>query len=311
MRIAHNVHLVTLLIVLTFVVISAQPSTFDQLALLYNYDKSIPLELEQKDVNDRNGIRIYWVSFTVKKGNRADGILIVPQGSDKRRPGIIWMHSGGPFFWFSDALLMAQTGAISLIVSPKFGSPDLPAAQYRDVMIGAVISIRRAVDLLGARSDVDPGKIGYVGHSFGALMGAVAVAVDKRFKAAVFEVGLPGMSYHLRNSPVGWAVDHRKMLGSELEPYLKVISPVDAIHYVGHLSPTSLLFQSARLDPGVSEKESLEFYNAASEPKQLKWYNATHELTDIEAISDRARFLAKELKLSSIDPVLRKKTGLK
>jgi hypothetical protein len=31
----------------------------------------------------------------------------------------------------------------------------------------------------------------------------------------------------------------------------------------------------------------------------------------LEAISDRARFLAEELKLSSIDPVLRKKTGLK
>jgi hypothetical protein len=30
-----------------------------------------------------------------------------------------------------------------------------------------------------------------------------------------------------------------------------------------------------------------------------------------EAISDRARLLAEELKLSSIDPILRKKTGLK
>jgi hypothetical protein len=52
-----------------------------------------------------------------------------------------------------------------------------------------------------------------------------------------------------------------------------------------------------------SEQDSLEFYNAASEPKQLKWYD--------EAISDRARFLAEALKLSSIDPILRKKTGLK
>jgi len=60
-----------------------------------------------------------------------------------------------------------------------------------------------------------------------------------------------------------------------------------------------------------SEQDSLEFYNAASEPKQLKWYDATYEVTDIEAISDRARFLAEDLKLSAIDPILRKKTGLK
>jgi hypothetical protein len=57
-----------------------------------------------------------------------------------------------------------QAGAISLIVSPNFGSPDLPAEQYHDAMIGAVISIRRAVDIMESRSDVDSGKIGYVGH---------------------------------------------------------------------------------------------------------------------------------------------------
>src|SRR5262249_51940022 len=112
----------------------------------------------------------------------------------------VWMHSGGPFFWLADAVLTARAGAASLIVSPSFGSPDLPADQYRDAMIGAVIAIRRAVDILNSRSDVDSWRVGFVGHSFGALMGAVAVSVDKRFKAAVFEVGLAGMSYHLRTS---------------------------------------------------------------------------------------------------------------
>jgi len=33
-------------------------------------------------------------------------------------------------------------------------------------------------------------------------MGIDAVASDRRFKAAVFEVGLPGMSVHLRTAPI-------------------------------------------------------------------------------------------------------------
>lgn len=290
--------------------IYTQTPSFDQLVRFYDYDKSAPLKLEQKEVDNRNGIGIYWVSFTIIGENRAEGILIVPKGQD-RRSGIVWVHSSGPFFWLADAMLMAEVGAVSLIVSPDFGSPDLPAEQYRDAMIRAVISIRRGIDILESRTDIDSRRIGYVGHSFGALMGAVATAVDKRFRAAVFEVSLPGMSYHLRTSPVQWAADHRKRLGAGLDDYLKVLSPIDAIRYIGHASPAALLFQSARLDPGVSEQDALEFFNAASEPKQLKWYDTAHEVTDIAAISDRARFLSKELKLQAIDPVLRKKTGLK
>jgi hypothetical protein len=38
-----------------------------------------------------------------------------------------------------------------------------------------------------------------------------------------------------------------------------------------------------------------------------KWYDAAHEVLDISAISDRARFLASQLKLRPIDPILKAK----
>ena len=287
-----------------------QVPPFDQLVHLYDYDKSAPLELQQKLVDDQNGVTIHWVTFKVTGDVHSDGILVAPKDSN-RRAGIVWLHSGSAFQWLPDALLMARVGAVSLIVSSDFGSPDLPAEQYRHAMISTVISIRRAVDVLCSRSNVDPARLAFVGHSFGSLLGAVAVPVDKRFKAAVFEVGLPGMTYHLRTSPVPWAAGHRARLGAGLDDYLKVIAPIDAIHYIGFAAPTTLLFQSASLDPGVSKEDSLEFFNAASNPKELKWYATAHDVTDIAAISDRARFLAKELKLQPIDPVLKEKIGTK
>ena len=163
--------------------------------------------------------------------------------------------------------------------------------------------------ILAARQGVDSRRIAFVGHSFGAMMGAVAAA-DKRFKAAVFEVGLLGMSVHIRTSPHPWAAGARKDLGDKLDHFLTVIEPLDASHYIGQLSPTVLLFQSARMDLGVPEKDTLDFYNAASEPKELRWYNSGHDVLDIAAISDRLRFLATQLGLQPVEPVLKRKIGL-
>ena len=59
-------------------------------------------------------------------------------------------------------------------------------------------------------------------------MGIDAVASDRRFKAAVFEVGLPGMSVHLRTAPIPFAADIRKRLGPQLDSALSLIEPLDA-----------------------------------------------------------------------------------
>jgi dipeptidyl aminopeptidase/acylaminoacyl peptidase len=60
---------------------------------------------------------------------------------------------------------------------------------WRTAMIRSVVSIRRGIDLLMARGGIDARRLGFVGHSYGALIGVDAVAVDRRFGAAVFEVG--------------------------------------------------------------------------------------------------------------------------
>ena len=61
---------------------------------------------------------------------------------------------------------------------------------------------------------------------------------------------------------------------------------------------------------GVPEKDAVEFFNAASEPKQLRWYDTGHAVFDIQVIADRARFLADQLALRPVDPILRVKIGV-
>src|SRR3989441_8479203 len=99
---------------------------------------------------------------------------------------------------FPEALFYAKAGAISLLVDypwvrpapwrrgvPNFDKPELD----HEIYIQAVVDIRRGIDLLLARKDVDPKRLAYVGHSYGAQWGAILSAVDERIKTAVLVRG--------------------------------------------------------------------------------------------------------------------------
>ncbi len=273
-----------------------------------DYDKNTPIDLKEQSMSARDGITVSFINFVNPKGGRAYGMLVVPPVKNKTA-GIVWAHSSGFYNQLPDAMLMARNGAVSMLLELS-SSTDSPEAA-RTEMIRSVTSLRRGVDILTARPDVDAQDLAFVGHSYGAMMGTVAAAVDRRFKAAVFEVGLLGMSIHIRTSPHPWAEGVRAEKGDKLEDFLRGIEPLDAGHYVGRLAPTALLFQSARMDLGVPEKDAQDFFDAASQPKQLRWYDTGHEVLDIAAISDRARFLSTQLGLPPIEPILKAKIGVK
>jgi hypothetical protein len=277
----------------------------------FDYDRSLPLDPHEREISVLNGTRVALLNFAVTPSVKADGLLVTPASGKAKAGAIVWVHSSGVYQQLPDAMLLAQTGAVSLLINPIGPNWDQPAETWRGPMIDAVVSIRRAVDLLLQRSDVDPQRLGFAGHSYGAMMGIDAVASDRRFKAAVFEVGLPGMSVHLRTAPIPFAADIRKRLGPQLDSALSLIEPLDAIHYVGSLASIALLFQSAHLDPGVADAQAQTLFDAASEPKTLKWYDTAHDVVDIAAISDRARFLTTHLGLKRIDPILKAKIGVR
>lgn len=277
----------------------------------FDYNRALPLDPHEHELSVLHGVRVALLDFAVTPSRRADCLLVTPPPGKAKTGAIVWLHSSGAYQQLPDAMLLAQAGAVSLPINPIGPNWDQPPDTWRGPMIDAVVSIRRAVDLLLQRSDVDPQRLGFAGHSYGAMMGIDAVASDRRFKAAVFEVGLPGMSVHLRTAPIPFAAGIRNRLGPQLDSALRLIEPLDAIHYVGSLAPIALLFQSAHLDPGVTDAQAQTLFDAASQPKSLKWYDTAHDVVDIVAISDRARFLATHLGLKPIDPILKSKIGVR
>lgn len=161
----------------------------EALTAMYQYDRSAPLDLQTSETASRDGYRLFSISFALPRNARMTGFLVTPV-SPGRKPAIIWVHSSGAIGFLGNAVLMAKAGAVSLLVGEADGLPGATAEQMRDQLIEDIIGLRRAADILQSRTDVDPSRIAIVGHSAGAMAGAVAASIDDRFKAAVFEVGL-------------------------------------------------------------------------------------------------------------------------
>jgi len=61
-------------------------------------------------------------------------------------------------------------------------------AAYRDRVIRWVKEARRSVDYLETRPEIDVDRLAFFGHSWGGRLSVIALAADRRFKAAVVYV---------------------------------------------------------------------------------------------------------------------------
>lgn len=267
---------------------------YSQLAKIFHYKPQIPPVANVLSTSDDGTLTVQTIEFDADHGLKCSAELISPDRKG-RYPGVVWLGSDDKQ-WEQYALEFSKLGAVSVLPDWCGDAPATDAHAYYQSHVLMTVNVRRAVDILLSRSDVDPRRIGFVGHSGGTMIGAVAVAVDRRFKAAVFEVGVQGFTYHVCTSPHdSFAIETRKELNDQLLPWVAALAPLDTILYVGHEAPTVLLFQSARLDRGVPQSNAQAFFDAASEPKQLKWYDSGHKMELPEATKDRTEFLKKEL----------------
>jgi hypothetical protein len=162
-----------------------------------------------------------------------------------------------------------------------------------------IMDIRRGVDLLQQQFSMLPEHLGYVGHSYGATFGGSLAGIERRMNAYVFMAGFYSMTEVMRTSLKPAIVKNRESVPpEEFDAYLTALAPLDASHSIGHVSPSSLFFQFARIDDFVSIEDGQRYFELASEPKQIAWYdNCNHEL-NAQARLDRVIWLCRQFGLS-------------
>jgi dienelactone hydrolase len=68
--------------------------------------------------------------------------------------------------------------------------PDFGTAEYLDNTIYTVKDLRRTIDYLQTRTDIDPDAIAFFGYSWGGVNGPVALAQEPRLRIGIIKIGL-------------------------------------------------------------------------------------------------------------------------
>ncbi len=288
--------------------LAQQVKPFPELARLFDYDQKAPLDVKEIGVEDRDGIKVHDLTYASPKGGRVTAYLVTPPGKGPFA-GIVFMHWGFGYrsSYLAEALLLARSGAVSLLIDAPYLRPAPWRREFdtskpevnRDIYIQLVVDLRRGVDLLTSRADVDGKRIAFVGLSLGAHMGGILSGVEKRIKAVVLMGGLPSLTDRFRANNQDGKFDRD----------IEIIAPLDPIHYVRQAAPSALFFQFARRDRFITEKQALQYSEAGSEPKLIKWYETGHDFNDIEALKDRAEWLREKIGIAPLAPVIRKRLG--
>jgi dienelactone hydrolase len=299
--------------------LAADAATRTEWQRVFSYDAKQPLETKLTLLYDRDGVRTYDLLYASPKGGMVTGFLVTPSGNGPFA-GVVFGHwgPGDRTEFLPEARIYAEAGAVSVMIDNPWNRPapwrkpqgqglDEPEKD-RDSWINAVVDLRRAIDVLAARPDVDLGRIGYVGHSYGAQWGAVLSAVDDRVRAVVLMGGVPDTDAIMVESHEPDIVGIRERYSKEqMQRYLEINRPIDGIRYVGDAAPTPLLFQFARHERYFAEPAMKRYAQAASEPKEVRWYDTGHDLNDPRALAERAAWLGPKIGLAPVLPILERR----
>lgn len=257
---------------------------------LFEYDPSAPLGLSEVIIEQNEGNFIHYsVTYQGKKGCRVLAYLVTPDGPGPY-PAVIYLHrdmghgatfklQGNKDQFLEEAKLLAGYQVASLMLDSPFLNGCGDPHDQRDGLITQVVDVRRGIDYLEQLSSIDPDRIGFVGHSYGATVGGIIAGVEKRIKTFVLMGGhaIVGKSlFHITNHIPDT---------HDMEPYL----------YIGQANQTPVLFMFAKQDQNIAPEKAELFYDSANAPKEIIWYDTDHYGLDQEGQEDRLIWLGNQL----------------
>jgi len=261
------------------------------------------LDIKEESVLDKQTAKVYDLNFVSPKGGRVTAFLVTPQAKGKFG-GAIFLHGRGAnrSQFLVEALHLAKSGIVSLLIDAPASRPEpwtKSPYQYleadRDIRVQTVIDVRRGIDLLLARKDINPKRIAFVGYSAGGTIGGILAGIEKRLKTIVLMAPSGSEIEYWREPNNPAAEDLKKRLTPEkFELYVKSLEAVEPINYIGRAAPAALLFQFAKEDEIIPVDSAQRFYEAASKPKTIKWYQAKHSFNN-QATTDRVNWVIEKI----------------
>jgi dienelactone hydrolase len=242
------------------------------------------------------GITARAIDYMSASGHKVTGEIV--SGSAKSpQPGVLFVHWLGDApttnhtEFEKDAQALAGRGVTSILVDAMWAAPNwfdhMGASVEGDSKetIDQVIDLRTALDVLLAQKNVDASRIAYVGHDFGAMLGALMAGVDVRPKYWVYLAGNPSLT--------AWYTLGKK--SPTHDQYVAAMAKFDILGALRSSKPKAVLLQFSAHDEYVTPEEALTFFAAAPLPRGAFFYDVDHSLAAPQALKDRQAWLVEQL----------------
>jgi hypothetical protein len=149
---------------------------------------------------------------------------------------------------------------------------------WDEIVAGMIVDGRRALDWLCARDEVDPGRLGVVGVSHGAIIGPCVMGADSRVRAGVFCMG--GGDERLlvaRSRERNVRRFRRRLMRAHglRDPELllragsETLSPTDPLRYAPAVDPRRVLVVKTRWDWAVPPEAQDKLWAALGRPRRI------------------------------------------
>ena len=250
---------------------------YEDLVAMYDYDTSKPLSYEILGEAHEGGATEFEIAFRGSAGT-VPGTLVIPDGPGPF-PVVVYApgFQVGTDFFTNDALALAEEGYAGLLVENPSTYRMLACFfcwdARRDVKghVQYAIDLRRAIDLLETLPEIDSGRVGFVGHSLGGIVGGILSGVEDRIGAYVL---MDGTGYVTQSPVLFPGVDSPR--DEALVRYQDGIAVINPVNYVAHNRGSTFLFQVSDLVDMPGEALT-PLFDAAPEPKTLEGYESGHE----------------------------------
>jgi dienelactone hydrolase len=159
------------------------------------------------------------ITFAVEKGDRVPAYLLIPHERKGRLPAMVCPHPTNALGKGVPANLgdkpnrgyaheLAERGYVAIAPDyPGFGDYkiDAYAMGYASATMKGIWNHERAVDLLQSLPEVDPERIGSIGHSLGGHNAMFVAVFDPRVKAVVSSCGFNIFPKYYKGNLKGWS----------------------------------------------------------------------------------------------------------
>ncbi len=159
------------------------------------------------------------ISFAAGTGERVPAYLLIPRDLTRRAPAMLCLHQTTPLGKAEPAGVggsanlhyaqeLAERGFVTLAPDyPNFGDyhVDAYAQGFASATRKGIANHERAVDVLQSLPEVDPRRIGVIGHSLGGHNALFLAAFDPRVRAVVTSCGFNSFFKYRGGELAGWS----------------------------------------------------------------------------------------------------------